>query len=341
MLVTNQFGGGKKVDHVDAERQKIADLIERECTTYLCRDFDGWAECVLQDPRLRRIGAMMGGSMDYVEGWKAHVKIMTEMFERHPDPAPDVAAKYERLNWSMRISQDMAWASFDQYAPKSPDPFVAVGLSHQIRILEKHDGDWKISMFAFGDTSLEYFDFPAIKVDRNLNTLWMNDRAKSELPGHPTLRSKGGRLHCFFRTDNEQLREAIDQLSQLNIMDYRPTIENPNGHATRPILLEGDDGRRGHLVWVTYRDRVFLVHFNDAASLGHRLDVAKTIFGLSTAQSQLARLVVDGLDMPTAAERLGISLNTAKTHLQRLFDKTEVRSQPALVATLLGVSSNP
>ena len=34
---------------------------------------------------------------------------------------------------------------------------------------------------------------------------------------------------------------------------------------------------------------------------------------------------------------MGISVNTAKTHLKRMFDKTGVHAQPALVRLLLSV----
>lgn len=40
-----------------------------------------------------------------------------------------------------------------------------------------------------------------------------------------------------------------------------------------------------------------------------------------------------------AAERLEISINTARTHLQRAFDKTGVHSQPALVRRLLSADT--
>jgi DNA-binding CsgD family transcriptional regulator len=51
------------------------------------------------------------------------------------------------------------------------------------------------------------------------------------------------------------------------------------------------------------------------------------------------RLIIAGHDLVNAAERLGVSVNTTRTHLQRMFDKTGVRTQPALVRALLSVAS--
>ena len=65
------------------------------------------------------------------------------------------------------------------------------------------------------------------------------------------------------------------------------------------------------------------------------------IFDLSEAQSRLAGQILDGRSLPEAAAELGISVNTARTHLQRIYAKAGVNSQPALVRVLLSVGSGP
>ena len=319
------------------ERQLIIDLIERECTAYLNRDYETWENCILKEDRLRRLGALMGGIMHYVEGFDAQVLMIEEMFALHPEPNPTSAAEYKRTNWSIRMSGDMAWATFDQYGPRAEDPFVTAGLSHQVRILEKQPDGWKIALFGHGDTSLEYIEYPVIRVDERLNILWMNESAKSELPSHPALRKSGARLHSVRRGDTDRLRVMVAEMSELNIIDYRPSLKNPRGAGNQALLLEGEDDAKLHVVWVSKQNEMLIVRFNDAQSAEHQLEDAQTLFSLSPAQLRLASLVLEGLDMPTSAERLGISLNTAKTHLQRLFDKTGTRSQSALVARLLGI----
>jgi DNA-binding CsgD family transcriptional regulator len=46
-------------------------------------------------------------------------------------------------------------------------------------------------------------------------------------------------------------------------------------------------------------------------------------------------LVAEGLSLVDISARMGITANTARTHLNRIFDKTGVRTQPALVRVLL------
>ena len=66
---------------------------------------------------------------------------------------------------------------------------------------------------------------------------------------------------------------------------------------------------------------MLLVRFNDLKATESQLEDAQDLFALSPAQTRLAALVLEGLDMPASAKQLGISLNTAKTHLQRLFSQ--------------------
>jgi len=52
-------------------------------------------------------------------------------------------------------------------------------------------------------------------------------------------------------------------------------------------------------------------------------------------EQRLAALVVEGLALAEIARRMGVTVNTARTHLNRVFDKVGVRTQSALVRVLL------
>ena len=102
-----------------------------------------------------------------------------------------------------------------------------------------------------------------------------------------------------------------------------------------PVILGEDDAARIRICWVSVESDTIVVSFDDGHRTDQRLAAAAVVYGLSPGQSRLARQVVDGHDLAEAARELGISVNTARTHLQRMFDKTGVRSQPALVRVLL------
>ena len=64
-------------------------------------------------------------------------------------------------------------------------------------------------------------------------------------------------------------------------------------------------------------------------------EILSGLYGLTAAEARLAWLVVTCEGLSAAAEQLGISISTARTHLRNIFDKTGVRRQADLVALIL------
>jgi DNA-binding CsgD family transcriptional regulator len=54
-------------------------------------------------------------------------------------------------------------------------------------------------------------------------------------------------------------------------------------------------------------------------------------FGLTRAEQGLLDILVQGVSLPDAAQMLGVARSTARTHLQRLFEKTGKRRQVDLL----------
>lgn len=64
-------------------------------------------------------------------------------------------------------------------------------------------------------------------------------------------------------------------------------------------------------------------------------DLLRYFYGLTPAEATLAAKLVTGDDLKDAAETLSVSMNTARTHLKRVFQKTGTRRQAELVRLLL------
>jgi len=60
----------------------------------------------------------------------------------------------------------------------------------------------------------------------------------------------------------------------------------------------------------------------------------RAAYGLTGAEARLARLLVEGVTLREAADQAGVSMNTARTHLKRVFAKTQTRRQSELVSFL-------
>src|SRR5262245_417698 len=59
------------------------------------------------------------------------------------------------------------------------------------------------------------------------------------------------------------------------------------------------------------------------------------LYGLTAREADLVTLLLDGLDLRDAAERLALSMNTVRTHLREVFHKTGTHRQSELVALVL------
>lgn len=322
----------------DRERDAIIAVIEAETLDFYSRDFDAWSNHWLQDEGTRRLGMLVGGQIGYHEGWSASAAIVVRIMEQFPNPNPEAARLIRRENLNLRIAGDMAWVSFDQYGPDTGDPFDSRGLSHQVRILEKHDGEWKIAFVGHGETSVGYFSFPVIRVDGGASILWMNDAARQSLPDHPALVAGGGHLRARRREDDKRLRATLTQVDNMSPMEIRMSISSPSEKPRAiPVVLASDSEEISSICWVSSQDGMLVVSYNDKDSEAKRLAAARSVYGLSPAQARLAALIIDGQDLSMAAKALGISPTTARTHLQRMFDKTGARAQSALVRVLLSV----
>lgn len=126
------------------DEQAVMAVIAAETTAFWMKDYAAWAACWLHTPAARRFGWWARAGIRHVEGWDAINSNMQRQMENNPTPQP-LAANVRRENVNIRISDQMAWVTFDQYGADTGEPEMDMpGLSHETRILEKHDGQWKI-----------------------------------------------------------------------------------------------------------------------------------------------------------------------------------------------------
>lgn len=65
----------------------------------------------------------------------------------------------------------------------------------------------------------------------------------------------------------------------------------------------------------------------------------RSLFGLTPAEARLCCAVFEGLSLPEAADRFGLSVNTLRFQLARVFDKTGVTRQAELVKLMMRLAS--
>jgi DNA-binding CsgD family transcriptional regulator len=321
------------MDDCEADKAAIMAVLKAETNAWLHRDFEALAQHWVQAPQTRRMMTLASLGVRVDEGWDAIGARLKSAMQRFPN-THDVS---ERIRWervNIVLGMDMAWVSYDQVGTDTGDEFECTGVEHQLKIFHRIDGVWKIGCLVSLQRTVEQATCPLIEVDANARVLWMNRPAQDRMRDHPGLAVAAGRLRARRRDCDTALREAVSWAFQ-ELKGYVPP--NLATRQARAVPLGEDEAAALLYCWVLLEDGKALVSFDDAHMVARRIQLAEAIYHLSPAQVRLAHLIVDGHDLAAASDILGVSVNTLRTHLQRIFDKIGVRNQAALVRTLLSV----
>jgi DNA-binding CsgD family transcriptional regulator len=127
------------------------------------------------------------------------------------------------------------------------------------------------------------------------------------------------------------LREAIESGAEPTDSPLR--IPRKNGlsdlivHIAPGPALKVSPAKDGRTALMTITDPEQCVRVNEQ-------DLTR-LYGLTRGEAALAHLILQGKSVDDAANDLFISAHTARTHLKRIFLKTDTHRQPELVVRLL------
>lgn len=123
---------------------QVLAIITAESAAFWNKDFEAWASCWAHVPYTRTMGWWAAGGVRVVEGWDAQSAAIRSAMEVSPEPNP-TASHVRRENLNVQIRESVAWVTFDQYGEDTGDAVMDMaGRSRETRILERHDGEWKI-----------------------------------------------------------------------------------------------------------------------------------------------------------------------------------------------------
>ena len=156
-----------------------------------------------------------------------------------------------------------------------------------------------------------------IWIDGERTVIDRNAAAEEVLDKANPLELAFGRLHARCQRDMFRLETAVAQAraagySAVQLGEGRLDVEvvraGPNAVGQCLVLLRDLSKERASQI----------------------VDIARH-FGLTKAEQCLLDILVRGASLPDAAQMLGVARSTARTHLQRLFDKTGKRRQVDLL----------
>ena len=327
-------------DSIEHDREEIMAAIISECEAFYRRDLETWSAHWTHHNGVHRLCMVTGGHPDYRLGWASHHDKMNKTFQHNPIPNLASGALVRRENFNFRICGDMAWVTFDQITPDTEDPLIHEGLSREMRIFERHNGKWLHAFISNHHSSLPALSSPTIALDGNAQVLWVNEPARTRIRDWDLLKIINNRLFTHSRTLDKAFHALIRQVDDLTIVDLMAGARGLNPIGTvQHFLIEDPTSDRVHIVWIRKREDMVLVSFEDKETLMESVRSTQKIYGLSKTQAQVAYLIAQGCDLPSAAETLDVSVNTVRTHLNRIYEKMRVNSQSALVRELLKSSA--
>ncbi len=150
-IIIVAFTGCEQPLDYEKEKAAIIEVMNKETQTYIDRDFEGMYSTHVQDSTNIRLTA---GADNYVfaEGWEDVSRHMTGD-ETEDDLGIELRITVEKSNYRMKIYPNSAFVVCDQKWISSFDDDEIEINSIQVRLLEKIDGEWKISFVSFIGTS--------------------------------------------------------------------------------------------------------------------------------------------------------------------------------------------
>lgn len=319
--------------HVD-EADAILAVISKETDSYCQADYDQWATCWMHDERTMYVYSSQDMGLIIHKGWDAVCANMQRDFA-----AGDNCTKIDirRENVAITYQEGMAWATFDEIAESANGDFDE---SFQTRVLERNNGVWEIALASLVTRRNQAQRSKQLAVTHDGQVVWMAKGMSEALSGavseHSGFTISAGRFRATRPEWDKILQDAIGRASELHSFSAQFRFMKETGSGFRYPIILGED-EFGSVIWcaLSVRDGVTYIDLDQGQE--RRFMAAKVIFGLSDGQLALSKHIASGKSLKVSAGELGISVNTARTHLTRIYEKTGVNSQTALVRLLLSV----
>jgi DNA-binding CsgD family transcriptional regulator len=172
---------------------------------------------------------------------------------------------------------------------------------------------------------------PVFLLGAGMQLVHANAAGRAELEQGGILFSQGGRLRLASTEASGLVRRAVSAAAQ------------PEAHTTpcgADIPLWSRDGvaRAAHVIPIaggslgSHSDEAVCALFLAGGTIDSDLSIAATLFGFTEAEQRVFVRFARSMTIADTASDLGIGRSTVRTHLLRIFEKTQTHRQAELVA---------
>jgi DNA-binding CsgD family transcriptional regulator len=156
--------------------------------------------------------------------------------------------------------------------------------------------------------------------------------------GKPLGVDKQGRICTSDRKQTAAIHALINSVfnpGAENGLSYGGSVQVGGGNGSKPITLMVSPFTDSYGTSGLF-ERLAMIYIADPVDLDSTIESdLHELYGLTPAEARLAMLLAQGHSIVEIAATLGITPNTARTHLKRIFGKTETNRQGSLVNLIL------
>jgi len=182
------------------------------------------------------------------------------------------------------------------------------------------------------DMLLGFTQSAAALIDGKARILWANDLARRLAEASPSL-AINGVLTIASSLDRAAVRNFCVAPAGAGSPGLVIEVELSGGRAGYAILIRCREGRQGAAPGGNAGlFALFLI--DPQREIAFPISLGR-LFGLTPAERTLAEAIANGVTLERFAQTRNISLNTARTQLRAIFDKTNLRRQADLVRLAL------
>jgi DNA-binding CsgD family transcriptional regulator len=178
-------------------------------------------------------------------------------------------------------------------------------------------------------------------VDSQARLLFVNRAARALLDARDGLRLDTGAISTSNANDGRTLRRLIASCAAMANAETGPgghiVLRRAAGRLPLDVLVTPiqPEIATATIPWTFPRCAVAIVLVSDPEPAKARVESLRDRFGFTPAEATFALEIIKGDGRQAAADRLGISVATARSHLSSIFDKTGSRRQAELVRLLM------
>jgi DNA-binding CsgD family transcriptional regulator/PAS domain-containing protein len=185
---------------------------------------------------------------------------------------------------------------------------------------------------------LDQLSAGVILLDRRARILYANAAVRSLDSDEGPLHLRNATVSTFSPPHSQRLSELI-RMALRGAPAASMSVPRPNDSQLLTILVSSVRGRDiGRLADLSMPDAAVLLFIIDPANrAGIPLRWIIDSYGLTPAEARVALKASSGLTIPELALQLGLSPNTIKTHLRKVFAKTGTSRQTELARVMASI----